>query len=445
MPPTNLRMKVDAEPAARRPGAWSRALRMYEDSTGHFFLTWALVALLNFVTQAVFFFEMAGTARVTGEFGIFNAALGIIGLLALPAQALPVAHRLFFARAQSTSLDPLRAASFTVTETFAWVWAFGCFVLILLPLPLPTLPRFALEIFTLLNALLALGAVVSGAVCAEALHDRRWALLLVCACLVRLALGAWFTAYQPWSEVALGAYLVAGFVTLAPALRPREMRFAARLQACVSALDRSFLRFTAATLSVLLGLYLFTNADRIAALSWMNVNVGGTELPSSPLRHILDVYQAVGLLARAILWGTQPLLWLLYFERSRLDKTTPASLRFFWVYLAALLAGALGLGLLGRKDGPLDALIPQAGSLAPTFAAVMVPLGLLQGLGIFALASRRYPECFVIGGCGFVYALVLAIVGGRPQTMLPYMFGSSVVALMLVLFVGVVRWGRRQP
>jgi hypothetical protein len=84
-------------------------------------------------------------------------------------------------------------------------------------------------------------------------------------------------------------------------------------------------------------------------------------------------------------------------------------------------------------------------TFGPTFAAVMLPLGLLQGLGLFSLASRRYPECFVIGGCGILYAVVVGTLGNRPQTILAYMFGASMVALMIVLFVGVVRWGRRQP
>ena len=41
----------------------------------------------------------------------------------------------------------------------------------------------------------------------------------------------------------------------------------------------------------------------------------------------------------------------------------------------------------------------------------MVPLGLLQALGIFALASRRYPECFVLGACSIGYALILFFFG----------------------------------
>ncbi len=433
-------MKGDA--AARGPGAWIRAIRTYEEISGQFALTWVLLAALNLGTQAVLFYYMSW--RAPGEFGIFNAALGIINLLAVPAVALPVALRLFFSRAQSTSLDRLRGSAPLVIETFTWLWAACCLLLILLPIALLALPRFSLDVIKLMNLLLLLGAVVAGAVCAETHQQRRWALLLVTAGLARLALGGWITAYQPSAEAALGAYVVAGFITLAPALRSREVTLAARLQACWAALDGSFLRFAAATLSVLFGLYLFTNADRIVAMSWMKIHVGNTMLPSAPGQHFFDVYQAVGLLARGLLWGTQPLLWILYAARSKLDKTTVASMTFFWIYLGALLGGVVALGALAHF-GALNGLLgPIASGIGPTLAAVMIPLGLLQGLGIFSLASRRYPECYLIGACGIVYTIVLEIFG-LPQLMLPLMLGASVVALMIVLFVGVVRWGRRQP
>jgi hypothetical protein len=81
----------------------------------------------------------------------------------------------------------------------------------------------------------------------------------------------------------------------------------------------------------------------------------------------------------------------------------------------------------------------------PSLAATMIPLGLLQALGIFSLASRRYPECFVLGGCGVGYTLLLYLAGRQPQLMPAYMFGGGLVCLMVLLFVGVVRWGRKQP
>jgi hypothetical protein len=72
----------------------------------------------------------------------------------------------------------------------------------------------------------------------------------------------------------------------------------------------------------------------------------------------------------------------------------------------------------------------------------MVPLGVLQALGIFVLASRRFVECHVFGGLGVAYALLLYLVGRQAQLMPAYMFGGGVLAIMVLLFVGIVRWGR---
>jgi O-antigen/teichoic acid export membrane protein len=130
-----------------------------------------------------------------------------------------------------------------------------------------------------------------------------------------------------------------------------------------------------------------------------------------------------------------------------LDRTTAASLTFFWITAGALLLGAILLGCLAQPLSRLfcGANFQSTALFVPSFAAVMVPLGLLQALGIFSLASRRHHECFVLGGCAVGYALLLYFAGRQPQLMAAYMFGGGLVSLMVVLFVGVARWGRKQP
>jgi hypothetical protein len=354
------------------------------------------------------------------------------------------AFLLFFARAQDTRLDGLRRAGPAIVETFTWMWGAACLVLIIVPLPLPDLPRFSLHLFALMNVLLALGAVISAGWSEEERDGARWAGLVLGAAAVRFVLAAALVSVALTSEIGLTIYLVAGILMLLPALRAREFDAFARFKACAKLLDRDFLRFTGAALSVFLGIYLFTGADRIAAVGWMDYNGPQSPFLSAGLPREFDAYQATGLLARGLLWGTQPLLWFLYAERSRIAATTAGSLRFFWIYLAVLIGGALVLGCGLHAAG--DRLFPDVReNFGPTFAAVMVPIGLLQALGIFGLASRRYPECFTLGGCGVVYGLVLAWFGRRPEVMLPYMFGGALISLMIVLLVGVVRWGRRQP
>jgi hypothetical protein len=437
-------MKVDPLPAAKDRDFFRRALFIYQTETGQSIILWGLLALLSFAVQIVFRRDLA-----PGEFGTLNTALGMIGLMTVPLVAVIQSFTHYLGRIhppeESARVESLRAAAFLVAETFAWIWGALCLVLVFLLSSLLDLPRFSLHLFTLMNVLIALGSLVSWAVCRDGNQLRLWAWLLATAALARVLVGTGLAGQEPYAESALAAFLLAGFITLVPALRSREATAAMRLKACRAIWDRDFLLFVGATFSVLLAIFLFSSADRIVAQSWFgmanNNNMGLVNWS------VFDAYQTAGLLGRGILWGTQPLLWILFAERSRLTRTTPASLTFFWIYLGALLLSAILLGCLAQ---PLSQLFcgsdfQSTALFVPSFAAVMVPLGLLQALGIFSLASRRYHECFVLGGCAAGYTLLLYLAGRQPQLMPAYMFGGGLVSLMVVLFVGIVRWGRKQP
>jgi hypothetical protein len=405
------------------------------------------VALLNFIAQIVFRHELK-----PGEFGTLNTALGAIGLMTVPVLAVNQAFTHYLARdhaaGQSARVETLRASALVVTETFAWIWGGLSLLLVFLLLSPLDLPRFSLQFFTLLNVLVAVGSLASYAQCEHGNQLRLWAWLLASAALARVLAGAGLAWQAPWAESGLAAFFLAGVITLVPAFLSGETSAAMRLKACRAIWsngDRDFLLCAGATFSVLLALFLFSSADRIVAQSCFGVaNNNNMGLVNWGL---FDAYQTAGLLGRGLLWGTQPLLWILFAARSRLDRTTPAALTFFWIYAGALLLGAILLGCLAQ---PLSRLFcgPDFQSTAlfvPSFAAVMVPLGALQALGVFSLASRRYHECFVLGGCSVGYALLLYFAGRQPQLMPVYMFGGGLVSMMIVLFVGVVRWGRKQP
>ncbi len=375
--------------------------------------------------------------------------LGFVGLLLVPALALRWTFTHYLARVPAPEREPkikqLRAASLLATETFTWAWAVISCGAILLFLPILGLPRLSLHLFALLAVLAGLGGVISASVCAASGILLFWGWLLAVASGTRVLLGGWCTSQEPWSEAALAAIVAAGFFTVAPALRQKPVEVRLRLAACRIALDRDFLLWLGATFSVLLAAFLFSSADRIVAQRWFgfatNNNMGVVDWST------FDAYQTAGLLARAILWGTQPLLGIMFVQRARLAKSTAGSLRFYWAHLVALFAGAIAVLLSAQ---PLSRLFcgthwEATAHFVPSLAVAMVPLGMLQGLGFFALASRRLPECFVLGACGVGYALLLFFVGRQPQLMPSYMFGAGLVSLMIVLFVGVVRWGRQQP
>ncbi|HUB67904.1 MAG TPA: hypothetical protein VL981_10510 [Candidatus Methylacidiphilales bacterium] len=436
-------MSADPSSIARDPRLPLRLFHGYRQKTGQSLGVWLVVALLNFATQLVFCHELT---RHPGEFGLFNTALGITGLAAVPLLALNQAFTLYFAREHAPErrerVESIRAVSLFVTEASALAW-----VILLIPLlgkllPLLGVYRFQAELFTVLVAAVTLGALVSEA--ASFNHLRLWTGLAVSASLARLGAGAFLGHSQPWAESGLGAFFLAGLITLIPALRQRQIERDWR-KAWQALRDRDFLIHLGATLSTVLAIFLFTSADRIVALSHFIDpfnNLGRVDL------NLFDGYQTAGLLSRALLWGTQPLLLLLYAARSPLQKTSAASLTFFWIYLGALFGGVILLILVAPW---LSRLFCGSANdyhstvfYLPGFALTMLPLGLLQGLAIFSLASRRHPECFVLGGSSLAYLLLLWF-AGQPVYMLAFMVGGGIVSSMLVLFVGVVRWGRRQP
>ena len=276
-------MNADAAPAAKDPGFFRRALLIYQKETGHSLVLWALIALFNFIAQIVFRHEME-----PGEFGTLNTALGAIGLMTVPVLAVNQAFTHYLARngdaGQSERIDSLRATAPLVMETFAWIWGILCLLLVFLLLSLLDLPRFSLQLFTLLNVLVALGGLVSWTVCQGGNQLRLWACLLTASALTRVLVGAGLAWQEPWAESGLAAFLLAGFITLTPALRTRETNAKIRLKACRamwSNLDRNFLLGLGATFSVLLALFLFSIADRIVSRH------GGAVAEEGPAREIL--------------------------------------------------------------------------------------------------------------------------------------------------------------
>ena len=421
-----------------------KGLLTFREETGQSPVIWAGIALLSLFTQIILHREL-----LPGEFGTFNTALGVIGLMTVPVIALVQTFNWHFVYkrvpGQEQRFQEIRSSELAVIETITWVWAIISGVLLLIGLPLLELPRYSVNLLVLLNVLLALGALLSGAMYCSGGRRRTWVWLLVGAAVARLVLGITMSWYERWAEAALVAFLFAGLITLAPALRSTETSLAERFKALKTVLDGAFLIDPGAIFRVLLGIYLFTNGDRIVAQSWFGTaadnNIGYVDWP------MFDAYQTAGLLGRSILWGTQPLLLMLFIRRARVDRTTASSLDWFWLYLGALVTGVT---LVNLFHVPLSRLFCGAdyfrtAHLVPVFTITMIPLGLLQGIGMFSLASRRYPECFVFGVCSIGYAVVLYLAGRNPQIMPAYMFGGSLVSLMAVLFVGVVRWGRKQP
>ncbi|HEY0341151.1 MAG TPA: hypothetical protein VGC34_10120, partial [Steroidobacteraceae bacterium] len=164
---------MNAPPASSIPGRdlLRRAPQLYRQETGQSPGLWALVAALSFILQIIFRRNFA-----PGEFGTLNTALGLIGLVAMPMTALDFALASYgnSSRAPVERVAALRAASLLVAETFAWAWGLLVLALLFLLLPLLDLPRYPLQLFTLLNAAVAIGTALSWSLCRRKEQIRLW-------------------------------------------------------------------------------------------------------------------------------------------------------------------------------------------------------------------------------------------------------------------------------
>jgi hypothetical protein len=418
--------------AARLFLSFPRALAGYHRETGRSLFFWATLALLSLATQIIFRRNLQ-----PGEFATLNTLLAVVGLAAVPIIALRQALAHF------SSGEGMNDAREALLQNFTLAWAFICALAVLPALDLLELPRFSLEIWTLLNVFLALGAVFTADLFAQQGRRKTWAFLFLFAGVIQLLFVWLLTTSEPWAETGLAAGTVAGLILVAPLFRqPRFVLKPAKARELLR--DREFRRYLIATCCIVVGTFLFTNADRIVAQAWFGEPVDN----NMGVVHwgLFDGYQTAGLLGRSLLWGTQPILLLLLARRAGQKHTAADVRKLCWFYLGTLVIGAIFLHQLTQ---PLSRLFGGANQditayFIPGFAFAMIPLGLLQGLGVFALASRRYPECFTFGAASLAYTLLLALVG-TPQLIQSYMFGGGLVALFLLLFLGVVRWGRIQP
>jgi hypothetical protein len=326
----------------------------------------------------------------------------------------------------------------TLTRLAVFGWGGVSLVLMFSLLPSLSLPRTALQMFAILATEATLGAGLGMARCRVTKRLGLLAFLIIAGAAVRLAGSALAGHDQPVAESGLGPVILAGTLLALPALQDYHLP---SLGVEGRAVLRKLLLPLLATASVVLALLLFSNAHRIVAQR----NFGAPD----PLnlgyvnRSGFDDFQVAGLIAQRILGLTLLLLVVFWTKRSVLNRTTRASLRWFWIYLGALVTGVVLLVVAAPLANAIFTGNPAV--FLPDFAGAVFVLGLLQGVAVFALASRRWIECFLLGALSLAYTGFLGYAGSQPQLMTSCMFGGALISLMLVLFVGVVRYARSHP
>jgi hypothetical protein len=271
-----------------------------------------------------------------------------------------------------------------------------------------------------------LWSTLGGAWCAGLSRFRLFAFLLIMAGLVRLVAGAIIVKVYPWAEAGIYASMLSGLVlAFVVAVSPHHGT-AAKLRQTL--FDRDLIIYGIAAFAVSFAVFVFLQGDQIIAQR----HFPGDELGR---------YSGAGLLGRAIVWASLPVLIVYFTRRSGHDPAHKSPSHLLWVYLGLIVAGALFLILL---KVPLLMLLlgthdPGLADMTTQFALTMVPIGVLQALGYHYLAARRILECLAFGACGLAYLILLAIFGQTPSLMLTWMGGAAIASIVLLGILALAR------
>jgi hypothetical protein len=252
---------------------------------------------------------------------------------------------------------------------------------------------------------------------------KRLAFLGLLAMGLRLAFGGFATHWEPAAEMVVAAS-IAGLLANLVMLRWRG-QLAQPVAQPESPWTREFAGFLMVSAACVGGGYFFMQGDLLVAKRCLS----GAEL---------DGYAAAGLLARALPMTVGPLLTVLFSHRSgrREAHDVAEQLKLLGLYAGGLAVGAVALlwahglclRILGRHT-------PEAAAMVTPLVWTMVFVGLLQGLGMWALASRWSRVTFTYGVAGLAYWLVLLAWGTSRTALLTLMPAAAGLAFGAILLI----------
>ncbi len=380
-----------------------------------------LVGLGNFAFQAI----IGRQLKESGEYGLVNTTLGYVGLLGLPLLIATTAITHYIARydfhGDDARLQGLLAGcrKFLFRLTIA-----GSLLAILLAKPLSDFLHFrpGLTFAALACVLAGLWGGLATALCQGLSWFKRLALIGLLGVGIRLAFAGGVVAQFPaaeWAVLATGVAVLANLILLVwrkDLVRPAEP---------VSPWDRDFVQFLIVSAAFVGGGYCFTQGDLLVAQRFFS-------------KPELDNYSSAGVFARALPMTVAPLLTVLFTHRStaHTGDALRDQLRLIGLYAAGLICGLIGLLMLrtfclqiiGRNT-------PEAAGMVGQLAMTMVSVGLLQALGMWALASRWVKIALLYGGLGLSYWITLFGLGKSPAALLQVMPFASGMAFVILFTV----------
>lgn len=398
-----------------------------------------LTSLGNYAVQMVMARRLVG-----GEYGHMNATLSFTDLLSLPVMVatLAIAHHVarFRSHGQEAHLQGLLVGcrKFLLHLT---LWTSLVVIVAIKPLgDFFKIPRSSLVLVALVFALCNLWGAFASALCQGLSWFKRLALIGLFGVALRFGVGWAATIPYPNAEAAVLASVA---MTLANGLILLWRKELSLKGPGESPWDRQFVQYLVLGAAYVGGNYCFTQGDMLVAQRYFS---------SEQFHAQFDAFAGAKRLAMALPLLVGPLLTVLFTHRS--GKHTRSVLqeqfKLLGLYGLGLMGGALGLFLLrdicvrvnfGRP-------VPEAAAMLVPLSGTMIFAGLLQSIGIWALASRWSKLSLLFGVLGLAYWLVLLGFSSSMERLLwimPIAAGIAFVAMFAVWLTALKKAGSQEP
>jgi O-antigen/teichoic acid export membrane protein len=370
------------------------------------------------------------------EFGLLNTTLGLVGLLGLPLiiSSNAITHYIAHFRAQGNQAG-LSGLLLGCRRFLLRLTVVGSVAAVVLVKPLAeffNFPRNSLMLVAVVCVIAGLWGTFGSTLCQGMSWFRRLAFVGMAAVVLRLVFGWFVTLKYPAAEAAALASAVALLANLALLYWRKELVWTGERE---SPWGWDFARYLMMAVACVGGGYCFTQGDLLVAQRYFQGDA-------------LGHYAAAGLLGRALPMVVAPLLTVLFTSRSGHRQGTVVSeqLRLLGLYALGLMLGAAMLialrGFCIRLL--LGAYTPDAAAMVIPLTFTMVFVGLLQGIGMWSLASRWTWTTLVYGICGLAYWLALLGWGTSLAALLKVMPVVAGIAFVMLFCVWILAL-RRQP
>jgi O-antigen/teichoic acid export membrane protein len=387
-----------------------------------------LAGLGNYAFQAIL-----GRCLDKAEFGYVNSTLGFIGLLGLPMVIASTSVTHYIAHFRATGDEARLQGLLSGCRTFLFrLTLAGSVAAVLLIKPLSSFfhfPRQGLMFVALSCALAGLWGAFVNTLCQGLGWFGRLACITLVMMVLRLSFGSVMVLSYPVAEAGV---LATGVAFLAYLMSLRWRKELASKAAPTPPWNLEFAQYLAVGTAWAVGGYCFMQGDLLVAQRYFS----GRDL---------GLYTAAGLLGRALPMVVGPMLTVLFTSRSshRTDSALREQLKLLGLYAIGLAAGAAILLLLRDFWVRLifGSYTPEAAAMVSRLAVTMAFVGLMQAVGMWALASRWLKVALLYGASGLGYWLVLLTWGKSPPVLLRLMpvAAGTAFGLLFVSWLAAMR------